>query len=102
MKRKTMKYRSSTEIIDGILNSIGSGATKTRIMYGAYLSYSQLCEYLSLLQERDLLRLDKGTNLYMITEKGLKFMNVFEVIKELVPTADERNEHARTESLLSR
>src|SRR5258708_39508575 len=99
MRRKIMKYRSSTEIIDGILNSIGSGATKTHIMYRAYLSYKQLTEYLGLLQKRELIRFDEGSRMYTITEQGLKFMNLFEVIKELVPTADERNEHARTVSL---
>ncbi|MFI5419341.1 MAG: winged helix-turn-helix domain-containing protein [Nitrososphaerales archaeon] len=96
-----MKYRSSTEIIDGILNSIGSGATKTHIMYRAYLSYSQISGYLGLLQKRQLIRFDEGTRLYTITEQGLKFMSLFQEIKELVPTADERNELARTASLQS-
>jgi predicted transcriptional regulator len=88
-----MKYRSSTEIIDNILESIGSGATKTHIMYGAFLSYSQLCEYLGLLQKRDLIRLEEGTRLYLITEKGLEFMIAFQEIKELVAPAKVRNDN---------
>jgi predicted transcriptional regulator len=91
-----MKYRSSTEIIDSILHSIDSGATKTHIMYRAYLSYSQLREYLKLLQNRDLIRYEEGSQLFHLTERGLRFINVYEEIKELVPTADERNSVSST------
>jgi predicted transcriptional regulator len=86
-----MKYRSSTEIIDSILHSVESGATKTHIMYRAYLSYSQLKDYLNLLKERDLIRYEEGSQLYHLSERGLRFINVYEEIKELIPTADERN-----------
>ena len=86
-----MKYRSSTEIIDSILHSIDAGATKTHIMYRAYLSYSQLKEYLKLLQDRELIRYEEGSQLFRLTERGLRFINVYEEIKQLVPTADERN-----------
>jgi predicted transcriptional regulator len=79
-----MKYRSSTEIIDTILRSLDSGATRTRIMYKAYLSYSQLKEYLALLQERQLLKYEEGSQIYTITEKGLRFMNAYDDIRELV------------------
>jgi predicted transcriptional regulator len=79
-----MKYRSSTEIIDTILRSLDSGATRTRIMYKAYLSYSQLKEYLSLLQDKQLLKYEEGSQIYTITEKGLRFMNAYDDIRELV------------------
>jgi predicted transcriptional regulator len=80
-----------------MLRSIGSGATKTHIMYKAYLSYSQLKGYLSLLEGRNLIMREKATQLYMLTEKGLQFMNAFDKICELIPTAEERNEtHAET------
>jgi len=79
-----MKYRSSTEIIDDILRSLDSGTTRTRIMYKAYLSYSQLREYLSLLVERRLLRYDEGLQIYTITERGIRFMNAYDEIRELV------------------
>ncbi len=91
-----MKYRSSTEIIDSILHSIEAGATKTHIMYRAYLSYSQLKEYLKLLQERDLIRYEEGSQLYHLSERGLRFINVYQEIKELVPTADEQNSSSAT------
>jgi predicted transcriptional regulator len=91
-----MKYRSSTEIIDSILHSIEAGATKTHIMYRAYLSYSQLKEYLKLLQSRDLIRYEEGSQLYHLSERGLRFINVYREIKELVPTADEQNSSSAT------
>ncbi|MFI5421115.1 MAG: winged helix-turn-helix domain-containing protein [Nitrososphaerales archaeon] len=87
-----MKYRGSTEIIDSILESIGnSGGTRTRIMYRAYLSYSQLKSYLALLENRSLVRFDENTNRFVLTEKGLKFRNAYGQISELVPNAVERN-----------
>ena len=42
-----MKYRSRTEIVSMILEAANGGATKTKIMYKAFLSYAQLKEYLS-------------------------------------------------------
>ena len=77
-----MKYRNSTEIIDSMLRSIGSGATKTHIMYRAYLSYAQLKEYLTLLESRNLIANDAPARLYRLTEKGLQFMNAYERIHE--------------------
>jgi predicted transcriptional regulator len=40
-----MKYRSRTDIVAMILDAANGGATKTKIMYKAYLSYAQLEEY---------------------------------------------------------
>ena len=42
------KYRNRTEIIASVLEATkGGGASKTRIMFNAYLSYEQLNEYLN-------------------------------------------------------
>jgi len=43
-----MKYRSRTEIVSMILEAANGSATKTKIMYKAFLSYEQLREYLAL------------------------------------------------------
>jgi predicted transcriptional regulator len=45
------------------------GATKTKIMYKAFLSYHQLKEYLSVLIENDLIEYRSGTQTYRTTEK---------------------------------
>jgi predicted transcriptional regulator len=79
-----MKYRSRGDIIEMILKSASSGATKTRIMYSAYLSYAQVKEYLSFLLERDLIRLEEGTQLYTLTPKGSQLLNAYEGISELI------------------
>lgn len=86
-----MKYRSSTDIIDAILRSLDSGATRTRIMYRAYLSYSQLKEYLTFLEERQLLKYDEASEIYTITEKGLRFTNAYNDIRELVSRGNEES-----------
>lgn len=76
--------------MNSILRSLGHGATKTQIMYRAYLSFTQLKEYLNLLEQKSLLASESGSNLYKLTEKGLRFMNAFDEIQELVsPTTKE-------------
>jgi predicted transcriptional regulator len=60
-------------------------------MYKAYLSYSQLKEYLSLLQDRQLLKYEEGSQIYTITEKGLRFMNAYDDIRELVSGTSEES-----------
>lgn len=67
-----MKYRSRMEIIRIILEITSNGATKTKIMYNAYLSYAQLCEYISFLVENKLINRAAGSELYRLTEKGQK------------------------------
>jgi predicted transcriptional regulator len=94
-----MKYRSSTEIIDTILRSLDTGATRTRIMYKAYLSYTQLKEYLALLESRQLVKYDEASQTYTITEKGLRFISAYDEIRELVSGGDLetfRNENQRS------
>ena len=79
-----MKYRSRTEIVEMILQATRSGATKTKIMYKAYLSYTQVKEYLSFMLENDLIKYEEGTQLYRVSEKGLHFLQVYGEISDLV------------------
>ena len=85
-----MKYRSRSEIIAMILQAANNGATKTRIMYGAYLSYAQVKEYLEFLQSKKLLSYEEGTSLYRLTEKGLQFLRVFDEISDMISVTDSR------------
>ncbi len=50
-----MKYRGRTEIVAMILDAANGRATKTKIMYSAFLSYNQLKDYLSILIENNLI-----------------------------------------------
>ena len=81
-----MKNRSRTEIVGNILDAANGGATKSKIMYIAFLSYGQLREYLSILIENNLLEYIEGTQTYKTTEKGLYFLKKYDEIQELLPT----------------
>lgn len=79
-----MKYRSRTEIVAMILDAGNGGATKTKIMYKAFLSYAQLREYLSVLIENNLIEYVEGSQTYKTTEKGLNFLKMHNEIGELL------------------
>src|SRR5919202_356851 len=67
-----MKYRSRTELVSNILEAANGGATKTKIMYKAFLSYAQLKEYLAVLIQNSLMSRE-GDN-YKTTSKGIRFL----------------------------
>jgi len=81
-----MKYRSRTEIVGNILEAANGGATKTKIMYRAFLSYGQLKEYLSVLIENNLIEYRDGTRKFKNTEKGLNYLKMHNEIGELLLT----------------
>jgi predicted transcriptional regulator len=82
-----VKYRSRTEIVAMILEAANGGATKTKIMYKAFLSYAQLREYLPVLIENSLLEYLEGSQTYKTTEKGLNFLKMHNEIGELLQTS---------------
>lgn len=84
-----MKYRSRTEIVATILESIRAGSTKTKIMYRAYLSYSQMKEYLQFLLKSNLMEYESGSQIYRITDKGIQFLRAYEEISGLVSKNDQ-------------
>ena len=86
-----MKNRSRTEIVGNILDAANGGATKTKIMYIAFLSYGQLREYLSILIENNLLEYIVGTQTYRTTEKGINFLKIYSEIGELLQTSIEND-----------
>ncbi|MGQ9460323.1 MAG: winged helix-turn-helix domain-containing protein [Candidatus Bathyarchaeaceae archaeon] len=67
--------RQRIEIMVQILAFCTRGRRKTRIMYKINLSYVQLKTYLTLLTSQRLL--GHNSDLYMITEKGYRFLEVF-------------------------
>ena len=69
-----------------ILDAANGGATKTKIMYTAFLSYGQLNEYLSILIENNLLEYVEGDNKFKTTEKGLNFLKMHNQMAELLKT----------------
>ena len=87
-----MKYRSRTEIVSMILEAANGGATKTKIMYNAFLSYNQLKDYLSVLIENNLIEYLDGTREFKTTEKGLNFLKMHNAIGELLHTTIEKDD----------
>jgi predicted transcriptional regulator len=87
-----MKYRSRTEIVSNILDAANGGATKTKIMYSAFLSYNQLKEYLAVLIENNLIEYSGRTHEFRTTEKGLKFLKTHNEIGELLQTTKVKND----------
>ena len=87
-----MKYRSRTEIVGNILDSANGGASKTKIMYKAFLSYNQLKEYLTILIENNLIEYLDGTRTFKTTEKGLNYLKMHNEIGELLQTTTIKND----------
>ena len=85
-----MKNRSRTDLIGSILEAIVRGrSTKTKIMYGAYLSYTQLNEYMSFMLEAGLVKDQKTKEgvfspIFIITDKGKHFLDIQNKINEMV------------------
>ena len=87
-----MKYRSRTEIVSNILDAANGGATETKIMYIAFLSYNQLKDYLSVLIENNLIEYLEGIRTFKTTEKGLNFLKMHNEIGELLHTTIRNDE----------
>jgi predicted transcriptional regulator len=81
-----MKYRSKNGIFASILNSAtgDDGIRITRIMYNSFLSYSQVTYYLRLLRENGTLYYDEMSRVYKTTDRGLKFLELYNGMGELL------------------
>jgi predicted transcriptional regulator len=79
-----MKYRSRTDIVGLILEAANGGATKTRIMYKAFLSYAQLKEYLGVLLQNEVLEYEDETQLIRTTEKGIRLLQMYSQFDEMM------------------
>lgn len=80
------KRRDRLFIMAEMLELAREGVLKTRIMYGANLSFAQLNEYLSLLLDLNLLKVIKNSSktVYKTTEKGLRYLKGYKEIRELL------------------
>jgi predicted transcriptional regulator len=78
-----LKYRSRADICTEILKITDGGASKTKIMYGAYLSFTQLKEYLKMLVDNGMLSFDEKTMQYRTTETGHNFVKMYERIDQM-------------------
>ena len=87
-----MRYRNRIEIISGILDAAnGGGVTKTKIMYKAYISFDQMKDYLTVLTENNLLNYDTYTQTFRTTEKGLRFLNLYNQMDGMIKTVEQQS-----------
>jgi predicted transcriptional regulator len=78
-----LKYRSRTDIAVEILKLTRDGTSKTRLMYGAYLSHRQINDYLATLLNSALLEYEKLSRNYRTTPKGARFCRAYEKMIDL-------------------
>jgi predicted transcriptional regulator len=72
------KYRSRADIVAAILRVVSEkGATKTHIMYRAFLSSSQLKQYLRILLDNGLLATSEERSIYNITQNGMRLLQLY-------------------------
>ncbi len=76
------RKRSNIDIIASILSEARRGSRKTGIMYRCNLSYKQLEAYLKLLSGMRFLV--PRSDLFITTAKGLKFLEAYRTLKELM------------------
>jgi predicted transcriptional regulator len=93
-----MKNRSRNEIITSILGVISGGPTsRTKLMYGSFVSFAQLNDYLAFLFENNLIsyksqqqqKKNKSkrrtfSQFYTITQKGAHFLNIHNQMNEMI------------------
>jgi len=76
-KKTERVNRRAVDIVRDMLVAASVSARKTRIMYQTNLSYVQVKKYLHNLLVRGLLKHD-GESCYLITEKGLEFLKLYD------------------------
>ncbi|MFB0502007.1 MAG: winged helix-turn-helix domain-containing protein [Candidatus Bathyarchaeia archaeon] len=76
--------RDHLEIMAEILSLCKQPQTKTRVMYGTNLSYKMLQRYLSELQSRGFLEVHHSLTKYVVSRKGLIFLEKWRELEELL------------------
>jgi predicted transcriptional regulator len=88
MTQQHIKNRSRLDVIAAILNELSlREATKTRIMYAAFLSSTQMREYVPFLLNNGLLT-KVEQSIYKITEKGTRFLTLCDQLNNMIGDKD--------------
>ena len=87
------KRRDRLYIMAEILEIAMEGVLKTQVMYKANLSFAQLNEYLRFLLDLKLLELTGSNqrNVYKTTSKGVRYLESYKKIRELLKKEEENN-----------
>lgn len=88
------RRRDRLYIMAEILEITMEGVLKTQVMYRANLSFAQLNEYLHLLLDLKLLELtgDNEKNIYKTTPKGVRYLESYRKIRELLKKEEDSGE----------
>lgn len=87
-----MRYRSRTDITAHILEAANGGITKAKMVYKTLLNYGQMKKYLTALTEKDLLRYNEDTQTFKTTEKGLRFLDTYNRIGDMIKEQQEQQQ----------
>ena len=79
-----MVKRTNLEITAEILSLCKKPQTKTHVMYSTNISWQMTQKYLSQLQSRGLLKVHHSVTKYATTKKGLKFVEKWRELVELL------------------
>ena len=63
--------------------SAHNGMSKTQCMYRIFLPYMQVKEYLDILMRNGLLEYERAARIYKTTQKGFRFLEVYQQLEEL-------------------
>ena len=91
---KVNQRRSNIEIIAEMLKLGENGAGKTKIMYNANLSYSQIQKYLGYLTSQgfiDKVEMGNPSVTYQMTESGLKLLESINSLIEMLGPGDDQS-----------
>ena len=83
-----MKNRDRMEIFSRILQAAngrsGNGATRTKIMYGAFLTHTQLKQHLPVLADNGMVQYESLSQTFKTTEKGLMFLKTYSEMNQMI------------------
>jgi predicted transcriptional regulator len=89
----TIRSRSRIDIISHILETANGGiTTKIKLMVKTNLSYAQLKGYLMTLNDKDLLRYDLDTHTFKTTEKGLRFLEIYNKLDGILREEEQKQQ----------
>jgi predicted transcriptional regulator len=78
--------RDKTQLIASILKAAnGRSVNAAQIMYSAFLSHTQIKQYLSILIYAGLIKYQEGNRrTYRISDKGMRFLYLYDEISKLL------------------
>ena len=81
-----MGYRTREEIFSSILDIAGSGEgiTRSKIMFGSYLTYAQVVEYSKILIQRGLLEYDPINRTFKTTPNGFTYIQLQNELNQMI------------------